>query len=131
MPEEQKKDGLFANRDFINLLAGVGSNMAPNGVGAAIGKPTMAINQAQAMAEASAAEQKKTTDMWKMLIEAIGGDSNLTGAEIKPDGTTKITGAAGAQEKSKLGGVESTPEGSSYAADNIINANTQLEEQGL
>jgi hypothetical protein len=131
MPEEQKKEGLFANRDFINLLAGVGSNMAPNGVGAAIGKPTMAINQAQAMAEASAAEQKKTTDMWKMLIEAIGGNTNLTGAEIKPDGTAKITGAAGPQEESKLGKVGAVPQGSSYAVDNEIDANTQLKEQGL
>lgn len=115
---------MIQNRDFLNLLAGIGSSVNPNGIGAQIGKPVMAINQAQAMGSATAKQNANDYNMMKALIEAISGPGNVTNLSIHPDGTVKVGGKNGNpsgepntpkdSSNNALGTVGQVPETSSY-----------------
>lgn len=132
MPKKEKTgmdqaNSMIQNRDFLNLLAGIGSSLNPNGIGAQIGKPVMAINQVQAMGAATAKQNEQSNNMMKALIDAIAGPGNITNLSVHPDGTVKIGGKNGdpsgtnnnpketKSENSALGTVGQVPEKASYS----------------
>ena len=76
---------LFGNRNFQNLLAGIGTNLDPYGAGGAIGRPTQQLIKNLAAQEATAKQQEFATQLAKML----GGitpkeEEGLTSMTMKP-----------------------------------------------
>ena len=72
---------LLADPNIQSLMAGIGTNLDPEGVGGAIGKPTQAMIQNQQMGKA----MEKQDQRWTSLIEAMAG-GKVGSASIKDDG---------------------------------------------
>ena len=85
--------GLLADPNIQSLMAGVGANLDPEGVGGAIGKPTQAMIQNKQMGKA----MEKQDARWKAVIDAIGTGS-VGKATIKEDGKGGTTMTLGAPE---------------------------------
>ena len=85
--------GLLADPNIQSLMAGVGANLVPEGVGGAIGKPTQAMIQNKQMGKA----MEKQDARWKAVIDAIGTGS-VGKATIKEDGKGGTTMTLGAPE---------------------------------
>lgn len=84
--------GLFSDPNFINMLAGAGAAIDPNGVGGAVGKGVQQWNQNKQMGKA----MEKQDQRWSALIEAMGkgqvGKANIS--EDSKTGKTSISLAA-------------------------------------
>ncbi len=85
--------GLLADPNVQSMLAGIGTGLDPDGVGAAIGKPTQAMIQNKQMGKA----MEKQDARWKAVIDAIGTGS-VGKATIKEDGKGGTTLTLGAPE---------------------------------
>lgn len=71
-----------------SMLAGIGTGLDPDGVGAAIGKPTQAMIQNKQMGKAMEKQDKR----WTALIEAMaGGKVGKATLKEDPKGGTTIT----------------------------------------
>jgi hypothetical protein len=84
-------NALFADRNFQNLLAGIGSSFGRGGAGEAIGQPVIQMNQAKAAQEATTKQNKTLQD----LLAAFAGKATPaempgpTSLKVGPDG--KVT----------------------------------------
>ena len=80
--------GLLADPNIQSLMAGVGANLDPEGVGGAIGKPTQAMIQNKQMGKA----MEKQDARWTALIDAMAG-GKVGSASIKtdPKGGTSVS----------------------------------------
>ena len=85
--------GLLADPNFQSMLAGIGTNLDPEGVGGAIGKPTQALIQNKQMGKAMEKQDKR----WQALIDAMA-DGKVGKATIKEDGKGGTTMTLGAPE---------------------------------
>jgi hypothetical protein len=85
--------GLVSNPNFINLLAGIGTRLDPEGIGGILGVPTQQINQsiaAQRALSSQEAQRKETNALLQRLLagmtpNGVEGPSSIT---INPDGFT-------------------------------------------
>ena len=59
---------LFANKNFINLLAGFGAGVDPKGVGGALGVPVIQYNRAAAAQERDVAQEKNKPHRIKCFL---------------------------------------------------------------
>lgn len=84
----QSMSNLFGDRNFLNLLAGIGSNLDPTGAGGAIGKPTQSMIQSLAMQEAMGEQEAKRTKFNEQLLSILGG---LTDKELPGPTSLKAT----------------------------------------
>ena len=99
-------EDLFANRNFQALLAGIGTELDPQGAGGMIGRPTMQMIKSKAAQEATAKQQKFFTDLAKYLGGFTPGDQpGLTSMTMDNKGVTMkmtpegyIGGAMGSEE---------------------------------
>jgi hypothetical protein len=73
--------GLLADPNILTLMAGVGANLDPDGVGGAVGKPVQGMIQNKQMGKA----MEKQDQRWSSLIEAMAG-GKVGSASIKEDG---------------------------------------------
>jgi len=65
---------LFQDRNFLNLLAGIGSRVGgPGSVGEAIGVPTQGMIQGKAMQEALAGSEASRKSQMDQLIKILAG----------------------------------------------------------
>ncbi|GAG31976.1 unnamed protein product [marine sediment metagenome] len=85
---------LLGDRNFINMLAGVGTGLDPQGAGGAIGRPTQQYIQSLATQEAVAKKEGQRMKMEKDLLSILGGATpkdmpGLTTAKIG-DGTMQL-----------------------------------------
>ncbi len=80
---------LLGDRNFINLLAGIGGRLDPKGVGGALGGATIAYTGAQAAQERAASNANAQNQQTKMLLDALDKHGGLT-----PPGTPGVTSAA-------------------------------------
>ena len=83
--------GLLADPNIQSLMAGVGANLDPDGVGGAVGKPVQGMIQNKQMGKA----MEKQDARWNALIEAMAG-GKVGKATLKEDpkgGTTVTLGA--------------------------------------
>ena len=85
--------GLLADPNIQSLMAGVGANLDPDGVGGAVGKPVQSMIQNKQMGKA----MEKQDARWKAVIDAIGTGS-VGKATIKEDGKGGTTLTLGAPE---------------------------------
>jgi hypothetical protein len=76
--------GALNNRDVLKMMAQVGTELDPQGVGGMLGRPTSQMIQREAQGEAM-----------NQLLQALGGNNNLTGAKVSPDGSLSLTGKSG------------------------------------
>ncbi len=88
---------LLGDRNFINLLAGIGSRLDPKGVGGALGGATIAYTGAQAAQERAASNAEAQNQQTKMLLDALNQHGGLT-----PKGTPGITSATATEDGIKL-----------------------------
>ena len=80
-------ENLFANRNFQNLLSGMGTGFSMGKpAGEAIGVPTREMSRNIAAQEATAKQQKYMTD----LIKAFQNASNVTGIKTGAGGGTTL-----------------------------------------
>ena len=86
-------NGVLSDPNFINLLAGVGAGLDPEGVGGAIGKATQGMIQNKQMGKAVAKQDQR----WQALIEAMNG-GKVGKATLKEDGKGGTTITLGAPE---------------------------------
>jgi hypothetical protein len=112
MPEATQQQGiagLLSNPNFINLLAGIGTNLDPQGVGGALGQPTLAVNQSIAAQRALSSQEDERRKYNQQLLEllsgitpkGVAGPSSVT---INPDGyTAKVELPGGGSAVSDLG----------------------------
>ena len=80
--------GLLADPNIQSLMAGVGANLDPDGVGGAVGKPVQGMIQNKQMGKA----MEKQDARWNALIEAMAG-GKVGSASIKtdPKGGTSVS----------------------------------------
>lgn len=82
-----------------NLLAGIGSRLDPQGVGAALGQSTIAYNQSRVAAERADAQEKKLGDQRTEALKILGltpsGTPGPTKIEAKKDGNIVQTSDVG------------------------------------
>ena len=80
--------GLLADPNIQSLMAGVGANLDPDGVGGAVGKPVQGMIQNQQMGKA----MEKQDQRWTALIDAMAG-GKVGSASIKtdPKGGTSVS----------------------------------------
>ena len=92
---------LLADRNFINLLAGIGSSLDPKGVGGALGLPTIAYNQSVAAQNVGAKVANQPTGSirrYRDVQDRLGGDLTPRGTpgptrfEAKKDGSYLVEG---------------------------------------
>ncbi len=94
--EQQQPGGMQAlasNPNFIQLLAGIGAGLDPEGIGGAVGGPTAQMSRHQAMQQAAAKQQKRDTQLMDQLIAAISGrdPSQLVGPVDDPSTFNKMS----------------------------------------
>lgn len=85
---------ILANRNFTNLLAGIGAKLDPNGVGGALGGATIAYNAAQASSERADTQEKTKNAQHEKLLQLLethggptpAGTPGLTGFKVGPKG---------------------------------------------
>lgn len=85
--------GLLADPNIQSLMAGVGANLDPDGVGGAVGKPVQGMIQNKQMGKA----MEKQDARWTALIDAMAG-GKVGKATIKEDGKGGTTMTLGAPE---------------------------------
>jgi hypothetical protein len=73
--------GLFQDRNFLSLLAGIGQGLDPKGIGGALGAPTRAIIASQAAQERAASQAAAQNAQTKMVIDALRQHGGLTPKE--------------------------------------------------
>jgi hypothetical protein len=73
--------GLLQDRNFLQLLAGIGSNLDPKGVGGAIGTPTATLIASQAAQERAAKQAAAQNAQTKLVIDALNRHGGMSDAE--------------------------------------------------
>ena len=74
---KQGASDLFSNRDFLQLLAGMGARLGGEGsVAEAIGVPTQAMIQAQATREALEKQEEELKDYRKQILSLLGAPND-------------------------------------------------------
>lgn len=87
-----KANALFSDRNFLSLLAGMGSKFGRGGAGEAIGVPTQQMIQSLATQEAVAKGEKQRSELNQALLSILGGGTTpaempgLTSAMINDKG---------------------------------------------
>jgi len=100
-PQPSALEKIFANKNLINLLAGIGAGIDPHGVGGILGKPTQAFVSAQAASEredkraAQVTAQNKHQQLAAKMLGDYGGFSPLeqpgvNKLEVTPQGTLRM-----------------------------------------
>jgi hypothetical protein len=74
--------GALNNRDVLKMMAQVGTELDPQGVGGMLGRPTSQM-----------IERQQQGNAMELLLQALGGENNLTGAKLGPDGSIDIKSA--------------------------------------
>ena len=64
---------LSKDRNFLSLLAGIGTNLDPGGAGGTIGRPTQSLIQSMAAQEATAKQTSQKQKFNEMIQELLGG----------------------------------------------------------
>ena len=96
MPLNAKE--LLEDRNFQNMLAGVGAGLDPQGIGGVVGNASIMMNKANAAKETVLKDEAKRKDFLSQLREIIGGgmtakelpgltSANITGNEVTLKGT--------------------------------------------
>ena len=103
---------LAKDRNFLSLLAGIGTGLDPEGVGGAIGKPTIGYLQSKAAQEATAKSTGQRQKFNEMLIKMLGGmtpkdQEGLTSLKAGPDNVTLDITTPGGQQA--VEGATATP----------------------
>jgi hypothetical protein len=78
--------GLFQDRNFLSLLAGIGQGLDPKGVGGAIGGPTRLAIASQAAQERSDKQTAAQNAQTKMLLDVLRQHKGAT-----PQGIPGVT----------------------------------------
>ena len=94
---------LFNDPNFVNLLAGIGAKLDPQGVGGALGTSTIAFNQAKAAQAAGAktiANNARLMRSYEKVATRLGGMTppgveGATSLRVNKDGSYTATGNIG------------------------------------
>jgi hypothetical protein len=89
---------LLQDRNFLSLLAGIGTGLDPKGIGGALGAPTQAVIASQAAQERAAKQAAAQNEQTKMVIQALSqyggvtpkGAPGIDSIESTKDGAVKI-----------------------------------------
>jgi hypothetical protein len=73
--------GLLGDRNFLQLLAGIGTGLDPKGVGGALGVPTANLIASQAAQERAAKQAAAQNAQTKLVIEALNRHGGMSDAE--------------------------------------------------
>lgn len=108
--------GFFNDPNFQALLAGIGTNLDPEGPGGAIGKATSQYIRSKAAQKATETADQRRTEQISMLVNKLGGFSSdkvegVSAAKVGPDGKITITYDPPGTVKSDLSRLN--PEGTS------------------
>jgi len=66
-------NALFGNKNFLKLLAGIGTQLDPQGLGGMLGRPTTKTIEATAAQEAVAHREKQRNAQIKRVLDLLGG----------------------------------------------------------
>ena len=80
---------LTKDRNFMSLLAGIGTNLDPGGAGGAIGRPTTSLIQSMAAQEATGKQAEQREKFNSTIMQLLGG---LTPQDQPGPTSVKATG---------------------------------------
>lgn len=73
MAEEFNFADLTKDRNFLSMLAGIGTRLDPGGAGGAIGAPTQSLIQSMAAQEAAGKQEARRTKFDEAIQSLLGG----------------------------------------------------------
>ena len=84
-----KAGNLLEDRNFLNILAGIGTELDPEGAGGMIGRPTQQMIRSTVAQENAEASAKATKDFQNLLYQVAMGKGGMSPAG--EGGGTKLT----------------------------------------